>query len=86
MTREDLPVPVPPTMARNLPGSTVKLMWESTSSPLPAAWYLKDTSRNSTAPRGAGRSAPSVSCRSATEGRVSSTCWMRAAQAWARDS
>ena len=55
MTSEDFPVPVPPTMATNWPGSTVKLMRDSTSSPVPEAAYLKETSLNSTMPLGAGR-------------------------------
>ena len=59
-------------------------MWESTSSPVPEATYLKDTSRNSTRPFGAGRAAGPV--RSWTEGSVSSTSLIRRAQAWARES
>ena len=88
-------MPVPPTMATNCPGLTWKLMWESTSSPLPEATYLKETSRNSTSPLGAGRtwSVPSATSpgRAArqispsglfsTEGSVSSTSLMRWAQA-----
>ena len=85
-TKEDLPVPVPPTMATNWPGFTSKLMWESTSSPVPVATYLKDTSRNSTSPLGAGRTCFSASGLSSTEGSVLKTSLIRWAQAWARES
>ena len=61
-------------------------MWESTSSPVPVATYLKDTSRNSTSPLGAGRAAWAAASLSWTEGWVDSTSLMRRAQAWARES
>ena len=61
-------------------------MWESTSSPVPEVTYLKDTSRNSTWPRGAGSACRAASGLSSTEGSVLSTSWMRWAQAWARES
>ena len=73
-------------MATNWPGWTVKLMWDSTSSPVPVATYLKDTSRNSTLPRGAGRSERTAVSLSSTEGRAVSTSVIRWAQAWARVS
>ena len=85
-TSVDLPVPVPPTMATNCPGSTVRSMPWSTSSPLPEALYLKLTPLNSTLPRLSGRARPRLSGESAMSGSASSTSTTRLAQATARVS